>query len=90
MRKLEKTSVFTKDLKKLPEEVQRDAWNAAKILMQNIFDKRLEIKKLEGYKGVWRVTIRKNYRMAYTFDKETIYLLRIRHRKDIYRKNITL
>ncbi|HCJ66872.1 MAG TPA: hypothetical protein DHV62_05975 [Elusimicrobia bacterium] len=89
MRRIEKTSVFTKDLEHLSENIQKEAWEVVSILRDNIFDKQLEIKKLEGYKKIWRVTIKKDYRLIYTFDKECIYLLRIKHRKDIYRTQIS-
>ncbi|PKM92973.1 MAG: hypothetical protein CVU80_00520 [Elusimicrobia bacterium HGW-Elusimicrobia-4] len=88
MRQIEKTSIFTRDLQKLPEDIQKEAWDVSCILKENIFDSRLAIKKLEGCKKVWRVTVKKDYRMVYTFSTECIYLLRIKHRKDIYRIEI--
>jgi len=90
MRRIEKTSVFTRDLKTLPVDIQKEAWEIVCILREDVFDKRLNIKKLEGYKKVWRVTFKRSYRLVYTFDEECIYLLRIKHRKDIYRKGISL
>ena len=48
MRRLEKTSVFTRDLKSLPLGVQREVWKVICILREDVFDKRLDIKKLEG------------------------------------------
>lgn len=85
MRQIEKTSIFVKDFKVLPSGVQKDLWKKICILRENVFDRRLNIKKLEGYKGVWRVRVKDFYRLIYTFDKEHLYLLRVRHRKDIYR-----
>ena len=86
MRNIEKTSVFTKDFKSLPNDVQDKTWDVVNILKCDIFDDILKIKKLEGYKNVWRLSIKKDYRLIYSFDKENIYLLRIRHRKDIYKR----
>lgn len=85
MRRLEKTSIFTRDVKRLPENIQKEAWEIACKLKKDVFDTTLSIKKLEGYKKVWRVVFRKVYRLIYTFDKECVYLLRIGHRKDIYK-----
>lgn len=85
MRKIEKTSIFTKDIKTLPFNIQRESWKIACVLSEDVFDKRLNIRKLEGYEKIWRVTVKKDYRLTYTFDKEYIYLLRIKHRKDIYK-----
>jgi len=88
MRRLEKTTIFTRDLKQLSEDIKKEAWETASILKEDVFDVRLQIKKLEGYKKIWRVTVKKNYRLIYTFDKECVFLLRIAHRKDIYRMDI--
>lgn len=90
MREIRKTSVFTKDVQSLPPIIAKEAWQIVCLLRENIFDRRLNIRKLEGYKNVWRISFRKSYRLIYTFDKANIYLLRIRHRKDIYRKGIKL
>jgi len=89
MRKIEKTSVFTRDLRRLSENIQKEVWEVALQLRENIFDIRLQIKKLEGHKKLLRVTVQKDYRMIYTFDSECVYLLRIKHRKDIYKLQIT-
>jgi len=90
MREIRETSVFTKDLKSLPVNIQEEAWKITCILSEDVFDNRLDIRKLEGYKKVWRVTFKRYYRLIYTFDEESVYLLRVRHRKDIYRKGIKL
>lgn len=74
-RKLEKTKAFSKDVKMLPHAVLTAGWRAAQILQEDIFSSRLNIKKLEGYDQVWRVVIKKNYRMIYCFDADTVYLL---------------
>ena len=85
MREIEKTSVFTKDFKKLPVDIQQEVWKVICVLRENVFDKKLDIKKLEGYQNTWRIRIKNFYRLIYTFDKERIYLLRVKQRKDIYR-----
>ncbi len=85
-RELHRTKAFAKDLKKLPDDVKRQSWRAGQLLVENIFDPTLDIKKLMGYKNVWRVTIKQVYRLIYTFDEQSVYLLRIAHRKDVYRK----
>ena len=90
MREIKNTSVFTKDLQTLPSVVVTETWKIACLLRENVFDGRLNIRKLEGYKNVWRISFKKSYRLIYTFDKANIYLLRLRHRKDIYRKGINL
>ncbi len=39
---------------------------------------------MTGLRGIYRVVVR-NYRMIFSFDDENIYLLRIGHRREIYR-----
>jgi len=82
---LVKTKPFSRDLRKLPDEIKRHCWHVTQLLLEDLFDPTLDIKKLIGYKNVWRVTIKRVYRLVYTFDERNIYLLRIAHRKDIYR-----
>lgn len=86
MRKILKTSKFTKDLGKLEYKVQIKAFETSKKLSVDLFDNSLKIKKLIGYTGIFRVVILNNYRMIYSFDDESLFLLRILHRKDIYKK----
>ena len=52
MRQIEKTSVFTKDFKKVSTDIQEEVWKIVCILRENVFDRRLNIKKLEGYKNI--------------------------------------
>jgi len=88
MRKILKTTRFSKDIQNLSSDVQKVAWRVVLLLSKNVLNKRLAIKKLEGYKGIWRVKVKKDYRLIFTFDKENLYLLRIKHRKEIYKRRI--
>jgi mRNA-degrading endonuclease RelE of RelBE toxin-antitoxin system len=87
-RQIQRSSILKKDLKKVRQEVREEAWRIAQILSRDVFDERLSIKKLHGYRNVWRVDFMKDYRLAYTFDATNVYILRVGHRKDIYRKGI--
>ncbi|MGH7595285.1 MAG: type II toxin-antitoxin system RelE family toxin [bacterium] len=87
-RDLEKTNTFSKDVKKLPQNIVEAGWKISQILQSNIFAPQLDIRKLEGYNDIWRVVVKKDYRRVYSFDEANIYLLRFAHRKDIYRLNI--
>ncbi len=80
------TRAFSKDLKKLPKVIQRQCWEIANILAKDVFDPTLDIRKLHGYENVWRTKVKRSYRLIYTFDDNSLYLLRIAHRKDIYKK----
>lgn len=89
-RNLEKTKAFSKDVRKLPQHIVAAGWKAMQILQHDILSPQLNIKKLEGYDKVWRLVVKKDYRLVYSFDEKNIYLLRFAHRKDIYRLNIDL
>lgn len=86
-RDIQRTRVFAKDLKKLPEDVKKQCWEIANLLAENVFHASIDIKKLHGYENVWRARIKQVYRLIYTFDNHAVYLLRVVHRKDVYRKS---
>ena len=84
-KKLIVTYNFKKDLKKLPVNVVNLTYEAALKLCIDPYNEELDIKKLTGFKNIYRVVIKKDYRLIYTFDEQKIFLLQISHRKDIYR-----
>lgn len=86
-RKIQKTNRFSKDIKKLPTNVQRSTFDITNKLAINIFDPDLNIKKLTGFEKNFLVIVMKDYRLIFTYDAENLYLLRIGHRKNIYRKH---
>ncbi|KAA0227153.1 hypothetical protein EDS67_17565 [candidate division KSB1 bacterium] len=86
-RQIEKTRAFSKDIKKLSREVATAGW---KTVLRYIYAPQLNLRKLEGYDDVWRLVVKKDYRLVYSFDGNNIYLLRFAHRKDIYRLDIPL
>ena len=85
MLKLLATKQFQKDLKKLPTYIVDTTDNIIPKLRLDPLNSGLNIKKLKNIEPtVWRLRIG-NYRLVYTFNKESLTLLRFRHRKDIYR-----
>ena len=88
-KKIYRTKRFVKDIKKLDIKTQEEAFRISLKLSENIFDDTLKIKHLTGFDKIYRVVVYKDYRLVYTFDEENIYLLRIAHRKNIY-KNLEL
>ncbi len=85
-RKIQRTKHFARDIKKIPLHVQHEAYIIAQKLSEDIFSPELNIRELTGFKGNYRVVVLKDYRMIFSFDSDNIYLLRIAHRKDIYRR----
>jgi mRNA-degrading endonuclease RelE of RelBE toxin-antitoxin system len=84
-RTLQRTKRFGRDIKKMPLIIQQDAYKIAQELAMDMFNPQLDIKTLVGLKGIYRIVVANNYRMIFSFDTQNIYLLRIAHRKDIYR-----
>ena len=85
-RALKRTGRFARDLKLLPDEVKKDAFAVALKLRLDVFDRDIDIRPLTGFKGYYRVVVAKDFRLILSFDPHNVYLRRIAHRKDIYRK----
>lgn len=84
-RPVQRTNHFGRDIRRLSSDVQKEAFQVSNILAADIFDSTLNVKQLTGFRGIYRVVIGRNYRMIFSFDDENIYLLRIGHRREIYR-----
>ncbi len=65
---------------------QKEAYKISLLLSDDPFHSNLNFKKLTGFPNIYRVVVFKSYRLIYTFDNDNIYLLRIAHRKEIYKK----
>jgi addiction module RelE/StbE family toxin len=85
-RTIQRTNRFVRDLKSLPDNIIHEAFRISQVLSSDIFDQQLDVHELVGFKGFYRVIVAKHYRLIFSFDKDNIFLLRIAHRKDIYRK----
>ena len=85
MRSLFVTQQFKRDFKKIPKEIQMEANGIVEDLIENPFHPTYNIRKLKLPKvKLYRVRIRV-YRLIYSFDKTSLTLHRISHRKDIYK-----
>ena len=85
-RSIQRTNRFGRDIRRLPQNIQAEAFQISLQLAEDIFDKTLNIKQMTGFRGIWRVVVVRDYRMIFSFDDENIYLLRIAHRREIYRR----
>lgn len=85
MLELYKTVRFSRDIKKMTDLIQRKSYEISLKLIENPLDRTLNIKHLTGFKKVYRVVVFSDYRMIYTYDENSVTLLRIAHRKDIYK-----
>lgn len=80
------TGRASKDLKKLPKEVKRKIIESLELLQINPFAEILQFKKLRGGSNLYRIRIG-NYRVIYEVkaDLLIIIVIRVGHRKDVYR-----
>ena len=86
MYKLFVTPQYEKDFKKLPPTLQEKIDKLVQLLKKNPLNPLLKPRKLKGFKiSLYRVKIGP-YRLVYSFNKTSIILHRVAHRKDIYRK----
>lgn len=84
-RRIQRTTRFGRDVRRLPNNVQKEAFQTAMQLAADTFEPTLNIKSLTGFRGIYRVVVLRNYRLIFSLDDENIYLLRIGHRREIYR-----
>jgi addiction module RelE/StbE family toxin len=79
---------FIKSVKRAPKQIQNRLADLIKILQQNPFHPKLHSKPLVGkLKGFYSFRITCNWCVIFSFfDSETIFLIDIAHRKDIYKK----
>ena len=81
-----RTNRFARDLKPLPQSVKVEAYEIAQLLIESVFHPNLDVRPLTGFKGYFRVVVAKDYRLIFSFDENNIYLRRIGHRREIYRR----
>ena len=84
-KRIQRTNRFGRDIRRLQQNIQTEAFQAATKLSENIFDPKLNVKRLTGFRGIYRVVVLRDYRMIFSFDDENLYLLCIGHRREIYR-----
>ena len=84
-RAIKRTNRFGRDVRKLSREVQEEAFRISLKLAEDVFDANLNIKQMVGLRGIWRVVVIRDYRMVFSFDQDSVFLLRIGHRREIYR-----
>ncbi|MEO7660371.1 MAG: type II toxin-antitoxin system RelE/ParE family toxin [Pyrinomonadaceae bacterium] len=82
---IQRTKRFGRDIKKLPREVQKDSYETVLKLAEDIFDPTINLRTLTGFHGIFRAVVIRDYRIIFSFDEENLYLLRIGHRREIYR-----
>lgn len=81
---------FAFDLRRSPEKVAKSIRrHMEQVLRDRPSDPSLtQVKKLTGYRGLWRLRVSNDYRLVYRVDDQppTVTLLMLGNRKDIYRR----
>lgn len=76
---------FEKDLFKLDKKQKQDVANLIQLLKQiENLSEITSIKKLSAFKNLYRIRLG-NFRIGFRLDGDQIILIRILHRKDIYK-----
>jgi mRNA interferase RelE/StbE len=76
---------FEKDLLRLEKKQKQEVANLIQILKQfESLSEITSIKKLSGFKNLYRIRLG-SFRIGFRLDGEKIILIRILHRKDIYK-----
>ncbi len=84
MYKLRYTREFEKNLKKLSKNEQKMTLQKLKLLMQDPFYPSLRTKKVQGFVGVFEMSVNMDIRILWRYEDNTIILLlEIGHHKDI-------
>jgi len=78
---------FLKSAKRLPKPIQKKLADSLEILQNNPFHPKIHTKPLVGrLKGFYSFRITRDWRVIFIFlNSETISLIEVAHRKDIYR-----
>ncbi len=87
MIRIEYGANFRKQASRLETRLQKKLVTLLKFLVKNPYDSRLHTKQLsEPLAGVLSFRITRDWRVTFHFvDTETVRLLEVKHRKDIYR-----
>ena len=86
--KIDFTNLFFKDYNKIQSDNVKDK---IKYIIQSLMDtnslyssKEFKVKKIPGYKKYYRIKIG-NYRLGLKKEENKIIIMRVMHRKDIYK-----
>ncbi len=87
MVRIEYSREFEKQASKLERHLQEKLANLLALLAENYYDPRLHTKTLsEPFVGIFSFRITRDWRVTFHFtNPDTIRLLEVKHRKDIYR-----
>ena len=68
---------FKRDYQKLPLSIQRKVDEQLRILVENPGYPSLRVKKIDGHPNCWEARISQEYRLTFTWVKNTLILRRV-------------
>lgn len=84
MYKLKYTKEFEKNLKSLTNQEQKAVFNKLKLLVKNPFYPSLRTKKVQGFDGVFEMSVNMDIRILWKYENGIIILLLdVGHHKNI-------
>ena len=84
MYKLKYTKEFNKNLKSLTNQEQKMVFNKLKHLVENPFYPSLRTKKVQGFDGIFEMSVNMDIRILWKYENGVIILLLdIGHHKDL-------
>lgn len=84
MYKLKYTKEFERNLKSLTNQEQKAVFNKLKLLVQNPFYPSLRTKKVQGFDGVFEMSVNMDIRILWKYENGIIILLLdVGHHKNI-------
>ena len=63
---------FKKELKKLPQNIQKSFYEKLSLLLQNILHPSLRVKRIQGTKDRWEGSVTMKYRFTFELIEDTI------------------
>lgn len=76
-RELNLTRTFERLFKRLPKEIQDQAYEKLALFLEDPSHPSLRVKKMKGTAAIWEMSVTMNYRITFEQDAERILLRRI-------------
>ncbi len=76
-RELHLTRTFERLFKRLPKEIQNQAYEKLAIFLEDPSHPSLRVKRMKGTAAIWELSVTMNYRVTFEQDAERILLRRL-------------
>ncbi len=76
-RELYLTRTFERLFKRLPKDIQEQAYEKLALLLEDPSHPSLRVKKMKGTAAIWELSVTMNYRITFEVNAERVLLRRI-------------